>query len=54
MKDAVRVAPAEPVQHLVREGLPGREEGRKIISSEQANRGRCTGVLAKGGRGKAP
>ena len=52
VKDAVRVAPAETVQHLVREGLPGREEGRKNISSEQANRGRCTGVLAKGGEGE--
>ena len=49
VKDAVRVAPGEPVQHLVREGLPGREEGQQSVSSEQANRGRCTGVLTKGG-----
>ena len=54
MKDAVRVAPVEPVQHLVREGLPGREEGRQTISSEQANRGRCTGVwLERGGAARA-
>jgi hypothetical protein len=54
VEDAVRVAPGEPVQHLVREGLPGREEGRQRVRSEQANRGRCTSVLAnKGGKVEA-